>query len=264
MNTEIIDDLHHLSTVSINIPLEKTSINKLIYIDNDHCMEDFLDIQSFSLQNALLKANDNKIEIILKNLNTAIQTNCNNEIDLSNFLLMNELRYNFKINLDEKSISKMYNVTSKFPLEDDLFKIYWLKKFIEDCSKIVENIKTILNIENINLPENDIYDLASNEPNNLLNSVDKIIPNSYSRIFTSEMAYNKFLSLLDEFGNSAENLANYSFVFHKMKRDKLIYDDYQQTQFVFFLLDFDINISRIKSKNQLGKNDLREGIYNRI
>uniref|UniRef100_UPI00404A0FA8 hypothetical protein n=1 Tax=Flavobacterium sp. TaxID=239 RepID=UPI00404A0FA8 len=88
--------------------------------------------------------------------------------------------------------------------------------------------------------------------------------NPHPRIFTSTEAYNKFKNLLDEFGDTDENLANYSFVFHRMKRDNFIYDDYQQTQFVFFLLDFDINISRIKPKSQLGKNDLRESIYNRI
>lgn len=88
--------------------------------------------------------------------------------------------------------------------------------------------------------------------------------NPHPRIFTSTEASNKFKNLLDEFGDTDENLANYSFVFHRMKRDKFIYDDYQQTQFVFFLLDFDINISRIKPKNQLGKNDFRESIYNKV
>ena len=88
--------------------------------------------------------------------------------------------------------------------------------------------------------------------------------NEYPRIFTTTKAFNKFKNLLDEFGNTKENLANYSFVFHRMKKDNLIFDDYQQTQFVYFLLDFNINISRIKPKTQLGNNDLREGIYNRI
>lgn len=87
--------------------------------------------------------------------------------------------------------------------------------------------------------------------------------NPYPRIFTSINAYYKFKNLLDEFGNGAENVANYSFVFHKMKRDRLIFDDYQQTQFIYFLLDFDINIRRIKPKSQLGKTELRESIYNK-
>lgn len=88
--------------------------------------------------------------------------------------------------------------------------------------------------------------------------------NPYPRIFTSINAFYKFKNLLDEFGNGTENVANYSFVFHKMKRDRLIFDDYQQTQFIYFLLDFDINISRVKPKSQLGKTELRESIYNKV
>ncbi|WP_396191857.1 hypothetical protein [Flavobacterium sp.] len=90
------------------------------------------------------------------------------------------------------------------------------------------------------------------------------LENPYPRIFTSINAFYKFKNLLDEFGNGAENIANYSFVFHKMKRDRLIFDDYQQTQFIYFLLDFDINIRRIKPKSQLGKTELRESIYNKV
>ena len=70
--------------------------------------------------------------------------------------------------------------------------------------------------------------------------------------------------MLDEFGNGDENLANYSFVYHRMVKDKFIYEDYKQTEFMFFLLDFNINIKRIKPKNQLGKTDLRESIYNSV
>jgi hypothetical protein len=410
MEMDLIDNLHLLSTVSINIPLEKSSINRLIYIENYHYMEDFLDADSFLLQDELLKANDNKIAIILKNLTTAIKTNCNNDIDLNNLSSISEFQYSYQTNLDEKSISKMYKITSKFPLEDDLFKKYWLKNFIEDCAKIVKIITTILNkeqfynddniiekqkksalilfmdkmrdvssldhtpfselypwyfeefttnlkdeiISNLTLLNDAKFDLYLNwlrnkiesdfvydpeaciidrwikefnliesefpynfnqEVSNLISSfndttlkpdearkvrmiqlefhwyavyleykkiisfitelttnksTEKLIPgdtkptNPYPRIFTSIKAFEKFQNLLDEFGNGSENLANYSFVFHRMKRDKLIFDDFQQTQFVFFLLDFDINISRIKPKSQLGNNDLREGIYNRI
>jgi hypothetical protein len=245
MDTELIDDLHHLSTISINIPIEKTSINNLIYIDNYHCMEDFLDTQSFIFQNAILKANDNKIEIILKNLNTAINTNCKNDIDLSNLLLMNEFRYKYRTNIEEKRISKMYDVISKFPTDDDLFKKYWLKKFIEDCSKIVENIKTILNI---NLLE------SSNEQ-------DEKQVNIYPRIFTSDIAYNKFLNLLNEFGNTKQNLSNYSYIFHKMTYEGLIFYDLLQKSYIEMLSNFDISIDRIKPKGDIGKIALRDSIY---
>ena len=75
---------------------------------------------------------------------------------------------------------------------------------------------------------------------------------------------NKFINLKEEFGSGDEDLANYSFVYQRMKRDKLIYEDYKQTEFMYFLLVFEINIKRIKPKNQLGKTDLRESIYNSI
>jgi hypothetical protein len=109
-----------------------------------------------------------------------------------------------------------------------------------------------------------ISELKTNKTSGVIIPNETKPTNPYPRIFTSIKAFEKFQNLLDEFGNGSENLANYSFVFHRMKRDKLIFDDFQQTQFVFFLLDFDINISRIKPKSQLGNNDLREGIYNRI
>ena len=54
---------------------------------------------------------------------------------------------------------------------------------------------------------------------------------------------------------------NYSFVFHRMKRDGLIYDDFQKLQFTYFLLKFEINIDRIKPMKEIGKLEYRESIY---
>lgn len=88
--------------------------------------------------------------------------------------------------------------------------------------------------------------------------------NLYPRIFTSHKGFDKFKKLREEFGNTKQNLSNYSFVYHRMVKDKFIFEDYKQTEFVFFLLNFDINISRIKPKTQLGNNDLRESIYNSV
>lgn len=93
---------------------------------------------------------------------------------------------------------------------------------------------------------------------------DESEPNPYPRIFTSIKAFDKFKKLREEFGDGDEDLANYSFVYHRMVKDKFIYDDYKQKEFVFFLLDFNINIKRIKSKSQLGKTDFRESIYNSL
>lgn len=85
--------------------------------------------------------------------------------------------------------------------------------------------------------------------------------NPYPRIFINYKAYVVFKNLLEEFGTSKDNLANFSFVYHRMKKDGLIYDDFQKLQFTYFLLDFDIKIDRIKRMEEIGKKALRESIY---
>lgn len=88
--------------------------------------------------------------------------------------------------------------------------------------------------------------------------------NPYPRIFTTAKAFDKFEKLLAEFGDGNENLSNYSFVYHRMVKDKLIFEYCKPIEFVYFLLNFDINLDRIKPMKQLGKTKLREGIYNSI
>ena len=104
---------------------------------------------------------------------------------------------------------------------------------------------------------------SSNDQNGVITSTtsETISENPYPRIFTSNKAFDKFKKLLDEFGNTKENLVNYSFVFHRMKRDGLIYDDFQKLQFTYFLLKFEINIDRIKPMKEIGKLEYRESIY---
>ena len=48
-----------------------------------------------------------------------------------------------------------------------------------------------------------------------------------------------------------------------MKKDELIFDDVRNLQFIYFLLDFDINIDRIKPLSQIGKKAYRESIYSK-
>lgn len=85
----------------------------------------------------------------------------------------------------------------------------------------------------------------------------------HPRIFKDAKAYSLFNNLFDEFGNREENLANYSFIFHRMKKDELIFNDVQNLQFVYFLLDLNINIDRIKPLAQIGNIKLRESIYSK-
>ncbi|MES2804065.1 MAG: hypothetical protein V4652_00750 [Bacteroidota bacterium] len=93
--------------------------------------------------------------------------------------------------------------------------------------------------------------------------IDKLTSpqNPYPKIFKDYKSYNIFKYLLDEFGNTNENLANYSFVFRKMTYEGLIHSDLKQQSYISFLNGFDISIERIKSLRDIGKIPLRESIY---
>lgn len=109
-----------------------------------------------------------------------------------------------------------------------------------------------------------ISDLANTKLDNNIVLEEYNIKNPFPRIFTNNIGYNKFQNLLEEFGNGIQNLANYSFVFHRMKKDNLIYKDLKQLEFIDFLSSYEIHLDRLKPISQLGNNDLRESIYNRI
>jgi len=105
-----------------------------------------------------------------------------------------------------------------------------------------------------------------NKKNNLSNTIEK--PklsleeiNPYPKIFKNYTAYTIFKKLQEEFGNTNENLSNYSFVFHKMTYEDLIHFDLKQQSYFSFLDDFDISLSRIKPLANIGKIAFRESIY---
>jgi hypothetical protein len=93
------------------------------------------------------------------------------------------------------------------------------------------------------------------------NKVSNPPVNPYPKIFKDYKSYTIFKNLLDEFGNTKENLSNYSFVFHKMTHEDLIHCDLKQQAYFSFLDGFDISISRIKPSGDIGKILFRESIY---
>ncbi len=108
-------------------------------------------------------------------------------------------------------------------------------------------------------PENNTPEIINIEFEDKISLTDK--ENPYPKIFKNHKAYTIFKNLLDEFGNTKENLSNYSFIFHKMTYEDLIHYDLKQKSYFDFLGQFDISISRIKSMNEIGKIAFRESIY---
>lgn len=87
--------------------------------------------------------------------------------------------------------------------------------------------------------------------------------NPYPRIFKDYNAYLIFQNLLNEFGNTKENLSNYSYAFHKMTYEGLINYDILQKTYFNMLSEFDITIDRIKTESAIGKKAFRDSIYNK-
>ena len=165
-------------------------------------------------------------------------------------LIENEFPFNF--NQEISNLISSFNDTKLKPEEarkvrTTQLQFHWYAVYLE-YKKIISFIS----------------ELTANKSTDIITPNETKPTNPYPRIFTSDKAFDKFENLLDEFGNSNQDLANYSFVFHRMKKDSLIFKDLKQLEFIDFLSSFEIHLDRLKPESQLGNNDLREGIYNRI
>jgi hypothetical protein len=166
------------------------------------------------------------------------------------------------LELKRNEIKERYiNITNAFPTEEIKyeFNIQSIKKLKNSFIDLKDKFYDKKIDELLNFNDKIVVNENSENNNNQL-----IQENPYPRIFTSGGAYTKFKNLYDEFDKSTQDLANYSFVFHRMKKDNLIYKDLKQLEFIDFLSSFEIHLDRLKPISQLGNNDLREGIYNRI
>jgi hypothetical protein len=218
-----------------------------------------------------------------------ITTALQDEISI-NSISLNETQLNKYLNLVKDKIEKTYidnpnkcfidKWVKEFKLDEKAFPFY-------SDSKIIKILATSFDQYNLSyedkkkarLMQSDFFnhallleakkilkfinELLDTEPSENLISEESTDSNPHPRIFKDAKAYSLFNNLFDEFGNSEENLANYSFVFHRMKKDELIFNDVQNLQFVYFLLDLNINIDRIKPLAQIGNIKLRESIYSK-
>ena len=78
--------INHLLSFSSKInslELNKTSINRIIWLEETYCEDDYLDPYCESFQINLMNANDNMLARIINNFDEAIKSKCGNDIDLS-------------------------------------------------------------------------------------------------------------------------------------------------------------------------------------
>ena len=184
MDTELIQCLHKLSTKANRIILSKIDINHIVQIDDEFEIEQFLDVNCYGLQYDLINTNENTINIIVKNLVSAIDSNCGNSIDLTKYSKEDYFDYSFSEDPNERSVYKRYKINSFSPKDISIFKEIWLFDFVENLKTILFNIKNILNIsqlENIKKPvvvKKKLSDFIENvgEKQNLIEDLKKKFP----------------------------------------------------------------------------------------
>lgn len=140
-----IDELLYFSNKVCNISLNKIQIGNLIHLESEEFFHsEYKEPRSFFMQELIGAAEENWINIILNNFEYAIKTNCGNIIDLSRVEVPDDWGYNYTVNENEGSLSKRYKEIKITPNNFDEFKLIWLKIFIEDLTKIVEAIHSII------------------------------------------------------------------------------------------------------------------------
>jgi len=192
MDTELIQDLHQLSSKANRIILSRTEVNHIADIDETFDLEQFLDVTCYALQSDLINANEKTINIIVKNLANAIESNCGNNVDLTKYSNEDVFNYSFTTDENERSVFRRYKIIEFSPKDKSVFREIWLFKFLDNLKTILKNIKVITQqadiikldedkktlshfIENVEEKQNFIEDLKRMFPTEKGKSIKAVI-----------------------------------------------------------------------------------------
>ena len=143
-----MDFINHLLSFSssiISLELDKTSVNRIISLDEKYYREDFLDPYCDSFQINLINAKEIMVARIINNFDEAIKSKCGNDIDLSKYSDKDYWNYNYKTDDKQRNINNRYYDIKLTPKDEKVFKKLWLRTYIKDLSQILSNIRTVTN-----------------------------------------------------------------------------------------------------------------------
>lgn len=152
MKESFLNELIEFSNRALKMRINRMDIISILHFEYEcnmlhfsfHCKN------SNYLQHTLGEANNVQINIILRNLENAINTNCGNNIDLNKIVISEEFDYSIKrLDNDEWDISKCYDFYI-VPKNEVEFKKMWLKCFHDKLKEIYTAIRY-----NLGLPENE-------------------------------------------------------------------------------------------------------------
>jgi hypothetical protein len=248
--------INHLLSFSSKInslELNKTSVNRIIWLEETYCEDDYLDPYCDSFQINLMNAKDNMLARIINNFDEAIKSKCGNDIDLSEYSDKDSWDYTFKPDYEQRSIKKRYYDIKLTPEDEKVFKKMWLRHYISVLSKIVSNIRTVTNNSKqvaIDKSKNDITDVEK-----------QLHPNIFKK-----NGFEIWESMFEKFNITKTKRTDIDFMFEVMKYHNLIYKNIGYNDIKDWINKvYQISFEKIKYTNHIAKsNAKRLTIFNDI
>jgi hypothetical protein len=199
-NGEFLNDLENLVNSAIDIPLHETKVQRLFFIKDEIAIniEDYMSVNNGILQSILFESPE-RTKFLVKQLSKAIDTKCNNDIDLESIDVTNDWGWSGPSN-ESASINSRYKDVRFRPANEALFKKMWLKIFLRDLTKMQSAIHQVLRIE-----EEELIDSLGHYP------------------FTSSQVKEQFLEYYQVYV-SDNWYPEVSFIKKKMEQKQLIHD----------------------------------------
>lgn len=205
--------INHLLSFSSRInslELNKTSINRIIWLEETYCEDDYLDPYCESFQINLMNANDNMLARIINNFDEAIKSKCGNDIDLSEYSDKDSWNYTFKTYYEQRSIKKRYYDIKLTPKDEKVFKKIWLRHYISVLSKIVSNIRTVTN--------NSKQVVVDKSKNDITEVKKELHPNIFKK-----NGFEIWERMFEKFNITKSTRTDIDFMFEVMKYNGFIY-----------------------------------------
>ena len=208
-----MDFINHLLSFSssiISLELDKTSINRIIWLDETYYREDYLDPFCYSFQINLINAKEIMLARIINNFDEAIKSKCGNDIDLSEYSDKDYWEYEKDTDEKQQNINKRYYNITLTPRDEKVFKKIWLRNYIKVLSQIVSNIRIVTNN-----PKQVAIDKSKND-----------IAHDKKELHTNIFKKNGFEiweSMFEKFNITKSTRTDIDFMFEVMKYNHFIY-----------------------------------------
>jgi len=287
---EFINHLLSFSTAINKIDLNKTSLNKIIWLEEKYYEHDYLDPFCDYFQEGLINAEERVVRLIIDNFDQAIESQCGNKIDLSIYTDDDYWSFGKEIDYEQKNIYKRYTITRLIPNDEKVLKELWLRNYITILSKIIANIRKVTSNpkevaidksrnlkKELPIISTSLFSGASSlsfintqfaesvKPKVKINNPPKDRKELYNNIF-KDNAFDVWQNMFEKFKITKKKRTDIDFMFEVMKYHKLIHENIGYIDITNWINKvYGISFDKIKYTNhKANSNDKRLIIYNEI